>query len=78
MKICMSTTITMATMIMKNMMAPLPLRDPYVKKLFQEEVDERVPRDNFYHCLVTAAHQFHNRQMRPGSKEHSDDHNKAV
>ncbi len=44
-----------------------------LKKLFQEEVDERVPRDNFYHCLVTAAHQFHNRQMRPGSKEHSDD-----
>ena len=32
-----------------------------LKKLFQEEVDERVPRDNFYHCLVTAAHQFHKR-----------------
>ena len=32
-----------------------------LKKLFDEEVDERVPRDNFYHCLVTAAHQFHNR-----------------
>ena len=44
-----------------------------LKKLFQEEVDERVPRDNFYHCLVTAAHQFHNRQMRPGSQQHSDD-----
>jgi len=29
--------------------------------MFQEEVDDRVPRDNFYHCLVTAAHQFHNR-----------------
>ena len=33
-----------------------------LKKLFQEEVEERVPRDNFYHCLVTAAHQFHNRK----------------
>ena len=29
-------------------------------KLFQKEVDERNPRDNFYHCLVNAAHQFHN------------------
>ncbi|MBR2292067.1 MAG: glycogen debranching enzyme family protein, partial [Prevotella sp.] len=33
-----------------------------LKKLFDVEVDDRVPRDNFYHCLVTAAHQFHNRQ----------------
>ena len=33
-----------------------------LKKLFDEEVGYRVPRDNFYHCLVTAAHQFHNRQ----------------
>ncbi len=33
-----------------------------LKKLFDEEVGVRVPRDNFYHCLVTAAHQFHNRQ----------------
>ena len=33
-----------------------------LKKLFDEEVGERVPRDNFYHCLVTAAHQFHNRK----------------
>ncbi len=33
-----------------------------LKKLFQEEVEDRVPRDNFYHCLVTAAHQFHNRK----------------
>ena len=32
-----------------------------LKKLFDEEVEERVPRDNFYHCLVTAAHQFHKR-----------------
>jgi len=33
-----------------------------LKKLFDAEVDDRVPRDNFYHCLVTAAHQFHNRK----------------
>ena len=31
-----------------------------LKSLFQEEVDERVPRDNFYHCLVNSAHQFLN------------------
>ncbi len=30
-------------------------------KLFDEEVDARSPRDNFFHCLVNAAHQFHNR-----------------
>lgn len=30
-----------------------------LKKLFQKEVDERAPRDNFFHCLVNAAHQFH-------------------
>ena len=33
-----------------------------LKSLFQKEVEQRVPRDNFYHCLVTAAHQFHNRK----------------
>ena len=33
-----------------------------LKKLFEDEIAVRVPRDNFYHCLVTAAHQFHNRQ----------------
>ena len=33
-----------------------------LKTLFQKEIDLRVPRDNFYHCLVTAAHQFHNRK----------------
>ena len=33
-----------------------------LKKLFDFEVDDRVPRDNFYHILVCAAHQFHNRQ----------------
>ncbi len=30
-----------------------------LKSLFQEEVEERAPRDNFFHCLVNAAHQFH-------------------
>ncbi len=39
-----------------------------LKKLFQEEIDVRVPRDNFYHCLVTAAHQFHNRQKAKNAK----------
>lgn len=31
-----------------------------LKKLFGKEVDDRAPRDNFFHCLVNAAHQFHN------------------
>ena len=33
-----------------------------LKKLFDEEVEMRSPRDNFFHCLVNAAHQFHNRE----------------
>lgn len=32
--------------------------------LFQKEVDERSPRDNFFHCLVNAAHQFHKRTCK--------------
>ena len=32
-----------------------------LKKLFEKEVESRSPRDNFFHCLVNAAHQFHNR-----------------
>ena len=28
-------------------------------QLFEDEVNERSPRDNFFHCLVNAAHQFH-------------------
>lgn len=32
-----------------------------LKRVFDAEVESRVPRDNFFHCLVTAAHQFHNR-----------------
>lgn len=31
-----------------------------LEMLFQTEVDDRKPRDNFFHCLVNAAHQFHN------------------
>ncbi len=30
-----------------------------LKKLCEDEVEERSPRDNFFHCLVNAAHQFH-------------------
>ena len=33
-----------------------------LKKLFDTEVNERAPRDNFFHCLVNAAHQFHRRE----------------
>ena len=32
-----------------------------LKTLFEKEVEDRAPRDNFFHCLVNAAHQFHNR-----------------
>ena len=30
-----------------------------LKALFTEEAAERTPRDNFIHCLINAAHQFH-------------------
>ena len=33
-----------------------------LKTLFDKEVSERAPRDNFFHCLVNAAHQFHRRE----------------
>jgi len=29
-------------------------------RLFEKEAQARSPRDNFFHCLVNAAHQFHN------------------
>lgn len=29
--------------------------------MFEKEVEERHPRDNMFHCLVNAAHQFHNK-----------------
>lgn len=32
-----------------------------LKHLFEKEAAERTPRDNFFHCLVNASHQFHNR-----------------
>lgn len=33
-----------------------------LKALFDKEVNERALRDNFFHCLVNAAHQFHRRE----------------
>ncbi|MCE2617411.1 glycogen debranching enzyme N-terminal domain-containing protein [Phocaeicola oris] len=33
-----------------------------LKRTFEEEEEERTPRDNFQHCLVNAAHQFLNKQ----------------
>ena len=33
-----------------------------LKHIFDEEEEERTPRDNFQHCLVNAAHQFLNKQ----------------
>ena len=33
-----------------------------LEKLFGEEREKRIPRDNFFHCLVNAAHQFYNRK----------------
>lgn len=30
-----------------------------LKTLFDKELASRTPRDNFFHCLVNAAHQFH-------------------
>jgi putative glycogen debranching enzyme len=33
-----------------------------LKRLFDNEVEIRQPRDNFFHCLLNAAHQFHNRK----------------
>ena len=33
-----------------------------MKTLFEKEVEDRSPRDNMFHCLVNAAHQFHRRE----------------
>lgn len=38
------------------------IKSSSLKHLFDKEVDERAPRDNFFHCLVNAAHQFHKRE----------------
>ena len=38
------------------------IKSSSLKKLIESEIQERSPRDNFFHCLVNAAHQFHNRQ----------------
>ena len=35
-----------------------------LQQLFADEVEERSPRDNFFHCLVNAAHLFHNRTKK--------------
>ena len=37
------------------------IKSSRLKKLFDEEAGLRAPRDNFFHCLVNAAHQFHYR-----------------
>ncbi len=37
------------------------IKSSTLKKLFEEEVALRTPRDNFYHTLVNSAHQFHKR-----------------
>ncbi len=33
-----------------------------LKRMFDDAVAERTPRDSFYHCLKNSAHQFHNKQ----------------
>ena len=33
-----------------------------LKHTFDEEIDVHTPRDNFHHCLINAAHQFHNKK----------------
>ena len=38
------------------------IKSSTLKKVFDDEVADRLPRNSFYHCLVTAAHQFHNRK----------------
>ena len=43
-----------------------------LKKLWDEEVADRMPRDNFYHILLCAAHQFHFRDRRSGTMEKID------
>ncbi len=37
------------------------IRTTGLRQLFEKEVESRSPRDNFFHCMVNAAHQFHNR-----------------
>jgi len=33
-----------------------------LKQIFENEVNDRTPRDSFFHCLKNSAHQFHNVQ----------------
>ena len=39
-----------------------PVDTSGLSRVFQEEVDKRIPRDSFMHCLYNSAHQFYNRQ----------------
>lgn len=39
-----------------------PIDTSTLLPLFQEEVENRIPRDSFLHCLYNSAHQFHNLQ----------------
>ena len=39
-----------------------PISTRSLKRLFEEEVEDRTPRDSFLHCLINSAHQFHNKQ----------------
>lgn len=41
------------------------IKSSALKKLFEQEVSLRAPRDSFFHCLVNAAHQFHIRGNNP-------------
>src|SRR3712207_7794517 len=35
-----------------------------LKKLFEDEVEERSPRDNFFHCLVNARSEEHTSELQ--------------
>ncbi len=39
-----------------------PVSTRTLKRTFEQEVESRIPRDSFLHCLYNSAHQFHNRQ----------------
>ncbi|MDY6206276.1 MAG: glycogen debranching enzyme N-terminal domain-containing protein [Prevotella sp.] len=38
------------------------IKSASLKRLVEKEIESRSPRDNFFHCLVNAAHQFRNRE----------------
>lgn len=39
-----------------------PVSTHTLKRTFEQEVEHRIPRDSFLHCLYNSAHQFHNKQ----------------